>query len=62
MSGNRMGLAYCFRRWSRWDSDMCEPREYGEAHKWGTSGRWLGIADGYVRISSSFYTGTVGWP
>jgi len=35
-----MGLAYCSRSWGRLDSGICEPREYGEAHKWGTWGGW----------------------
>ena len=39
-SGNRMGLAYGFRPWGRRDSDICEPREYDEPHKWGMSGGW----------------------
>ena len=56
-SDNRMGLAYCSRPWGMWDFDICEPREYGEAYKWGTWGGWRGIVDGRVRTSSSFYTG-----
>ena len=51
-----MGLAYCFCSRGRLDSDICEQRKYDEAHKWGTSGGWRGIADGRVRISNSFYT------
>jgi len=26
-----MGLGYCSRSWGRWDSGICEMREYGEA-------------------------------
>jgi len=52
-----MGLAYCCRSWGRLDSGICEPREYGEAHKWGMWGGRRGIVDGRVRISSSSYTG-----
>jgi len=33
-SDNKMGLVYCFSPGGRWDSDICEPREYGEEHKW----------------------------
>ena len=43
-----MGLAYCSRSGDRLDSDICETREYGEAHKYGTSGGLRGIADGRV--------------
>jgi len=42
---NRMGLAYCSRSEGRFDSDICEPREYGKSDKWGTLGGWQGIAD-----------------
>jgi len=59
-SGNRLGLAYRFRPEVRWDSDICEPSEYDKADKWGTSGRWWGMSDERVRISSSFYTGRFG--
>jgi len=41
-----MGLAYCSSSWGRLDSGICEPREYGEAHKWGTWGGWRGILMG----------------
>jgi len=58
-SGNRMGLAYCCCPWGRWDSDICEPREYDEAHKWGTWGGWQGIVYWRVGIFNCFYTGTL---
>jgi len=56
-----MGLAYCFCPWGRWDCDICETREYGEAHKWGTSGGLRRIIDGRVRISNSFYSRRFSW-
>ena len=57
MSGNRLGLAYCFRPWGRLDSEIGEPRKYGEGHKWGTSGSPPNILAGRIGISNSFYTG-----
>ena len=39
-----MGLAYCSSSGGRLDFDICEPREYDEVHKWGTSSGWWGIA------------------
>ena len=47
-SGNRMGLARCFRPAGRLDYDICKPRKYCEAYKWGTSVGQRGIADGRV--------------
>jgi len=61
-SDNRTGLAYGFRPWGMRDSDIGEPREYDEAHRWGTWGGLSGISDERVRISNSFYTGRFWWP
>jgi len=40
-----MGLAYWSLSGGRLDSDIWEPSEYSEAHKWGTSGEWRGITE-----------------
>jgi len=52
-----MGLAYCFRTRDRWESDICEPGEYGEAHKWGT---WVGGGALLMSVSVSPAVSTLG--
>ena len=52
-----MGLAYCSHSWGTWDSDLCEPREYGDAYKWGT---WLGGGGSLMGVSVPPAVSTLG--